>query len=103
MQIASATRDPEAAGLPDLKPFISFGASPRGPISIVTAARALALIRGREYVIPQDVRELAKDALHHRIVLSYEALAAEVGAGSIVDTVLEAVPVPEIDLSERAA
>jgi MoxR-like ATPase len=103
VQIAAATRDPEAAGLADLEPFISFGASPRGPISVVTAARALALIRGRDYVLPQDVRELAKDALHHRIVLSYEALAAEVGASSIVESVLEAVPMPEIDLSERAA
>jgi MoxR-like ATPase len=103
VQIASATRDPEGAGLPDLKPYISFGASPRGPISVVTAARALALIRGREYVLPQDVRERAKDALHHRIVLSYEALAAEVGPGSIVDAVLDTVPMPEIDLSERAA
>jgi MoxR-like ATPase len=103
VQIASATRDPESAGLPDLKPYVAFGASPRGPISLMTAARALALIRGRDYVLPQDVRELAKDALHHRIVLSYEALAAEIGADSIVDAVLEAVPMPEIDLVERAA
>jgi hypothetical protein len=79
VQIAGATRDPESAGLPDLKPYVAFGASPRGPISLMTAARALALIRGRDYVLPQDVRELAKDALHHRIVLSYEALAAEIG------------------------
>jgi MoxR-like ATPase len=103
VQIAGATRDPEAAGLPDLKPYVAFGASPRGPISLMTAARALALIRGRDYVLPQDVRELAKDALHHRIVLSYEALAAEVGADTIVDSVLEVVPMPEIDLVERAA
>ena len=103
VQIASATRDPEAVGLADLKPYVAFGASPRGPISIVTAARALALIRGREYVLPQDVRELAKDALHHRIVLSYEALAADIGADSIVESVLEVVPMPEIDLAERAA
>jgi MoxR-like ATPase len=54
-------------------------------------------------VLPQDVRELARDALHHRLVLSYEALAAEVGADAIVDAVLEVVPVPEIDLTERAA
>jgi MoxR-like ATPase len=103
VQIATATRDPEAAGLPELAAYVSFGASPRGPISVVTAARALALIRGRDYVLPQDVRELAKDALHHRIVLSYEALAAEVEPGSIVDSVLEVVPVPEIDLADRAA
>ena len=103
VQIACATRDPESVGLPELSPYVSFGASPRGPISLMTAARALALIRGRDYVLPQDVRELANDALHHRIVLSYEALAAKVGADSIVDSVLEAVPMPEIDLVERAA
>jgi MoxR-like ATPase len=103
VQIASATREPASVGLIDLKPYIAFGASPRGPISVVTAARALALIRGREYVLPQDIRELATDAFHHRIVLSYEALAADVGATSIVDSVLEVLPVPEIDLSERAA
>ena len=103
VQIAGATRDPESVGLSDLSGYVAYGASPRGPISLMTASRALALIRGREYVLPQDVRELARDALHHRLVLSYEALAAEVEAGAIVDAVLEAVPVPEIDLSERAA
>jgi MoxR-like ATPase len=103
VQIASATRDPASVGLADLKPYVAFGASPRGPISVMTAARALALIRGREYVLPQDVRELATDALHHRIVLSYEALAADVSPGSIVESVLDTVPLPELDLSERAA
>ena len=103
VRIATATRDPESVGLAELKPYVAFGASPRGPISLMTAARALALIRGRDYVLPQDVRELATDALHHRIVLSYEALAAEVGADSIVSSVLEVVPVPEIELSFRAA
>ena len=103
VRIASATRDLESVGLAELKPYVAFGASPRGPISVVTAARALALIRGRDYVLPQDVRELAIDALHHRIVLSYEALAADVGADSILDSVLEVLPMPEIDLAERAA
>jgi MoxR-like ATPase len=103
VQIACATRDPESVGLSELRQYVAFGVSPRGPISLMSAARALALLRGRDYVLPQDVRELAKDALHHRVVLSYEALAAEVGADSIVDSVLEVVPVPEIDLLERAA
>jgi MoxR-like ATPase len=103
VQILGATRDPEAVGLPDLKAFVAFGASPRGPISLMAASHALALIRGRDYVLPQDVRELASDALQHRIVLSYEALAAEVGPESIVDSVLDVVPMPELDLVERAA
>jgi MoxR-like ATPase len=103
VRIATATRDPESLGLAELGGYVAYGASPRGPISLMTASRALALIRGRDYVLPQDVRELAKDALHHRLVLSYEALAAEVDADSIIDAVLEVVPVPEIDLTERAA
>jgi MoxR-like ATPase len=103
VQIAGATRDPEWVGLSELSGYVAYGASPRGPISLMTASRALALIRGRDYVLPQDVRELARDALQHRLVLSYEALAAEVGADSIIDAVLEVVPVPEIDLAERAA
>jgi MoxR-like ATPase len=103
VQIARVTRDAESAGLAELKAYVAFGASPRGPISLMAAARALALIRGRDYVLPQDVRELARDALQHRIVLSYEALAAEVGADSIVDSVVEAVPMPELELVGRAA
>ena len=103
MQVAGATRNPESVGLTELKDYVAYGASPRGPISLMTASRALALIRGREYVVPQDVRDLAKDALHHRLVLSYEALAAEVSADAIIDAVLEVVPVPEIDLADRAA
>jgi MoxR-like ATPase len=103
VQIATATRDPASVGLAELAPYVDFGASPRGPIAIVTAARALALIHGRDYVLPQDVRALAKDALHHRIVLSYEALAAEVAPGSIVDSVLDVVPMPEIDRVELVA
>jgi MoxR-like ATPase len=103
VQIATATRDPASVGLTELAPYVEFGASPRGPIAIVTAARALALINGRDYVLPQDVRALAKDALHHRIVLSYEALAAEVAPGSIIDSVLEVVPVPVINRVELVA
>jgi MoxR-like ATPase len=103
VQIATATRDPASVGLTEVAPYVEFGASPRGPIAIVTAARALALIHGRDYVLPQDVRSLAKDSLHHRIVLSYEALAAEVEPGSIIDSVLEVLPVPEIDRVELVA
>jgi MoxR-like ATPase len=103
VQLACATRDLDSVGLTELKPYVAFGASPRGPISLVSAARALALIRGRDYVVPQDLRELATDAMHHRIVLSYEALAADVAPASIVAAVLEALPAPEIDFSERAA
>ena len=82
---------------------ISFGASPRGPISLVQSARALALVRGRDYVLAEDLQTLAKDALRHRLVLTYQALAEEVSADTILDSVLEAVPLPTIDLARTTA
>jgi MoxR-like ATPase len=95
VRLAKATREPG----PEHAEYISFGASPRGPISITQAARALALIRGRDYATTDDVRALAKDALRHRLVLSYNALAEGVTADRILDSVLASVPVPEVSLS----
>jgi len=95
VQLASATRSRGG----DLARYVSYGASPRGPISVTQAARALALIRGRDYVTIEDVRELAKDAFRHRIVLSYEALAENVDADTILDSVLDTVHVPEVSLT----
>jgi MoxR-like ATPase len=95
VRLAKATREPG----PEHAEYISFGASPRGPISITQAARALALIRGRDYVTTEDVRALAKDALRHRLVLSYTALAEGVTPDRILDSVLASVPVPEVSLS----
>jgi MoxR-like ATPase len=95
VQLASATRAPGE----ELARYVAFGASPRGPISVTQAARALALIRGRDYVTIEDVRELVKDAFRHRIVLSYEALAETVDADTILDSVLATVPVPEVSLT----
>ena len=80
LAIATATRRLAEAGLEELAAYVEYGASPRGPINLVLGARALALLRGRRYVLPQDVRELAKDVLRHRLVLSYEALAEGVDA-----------------------
>ena len=101
--LATATRDPAGHGLPHLREYIAFGASPRGPISLVQAARALALVRGRDYVIADDLTALAKDALRHRLVLTYQALAEEVEADRILDEVLAAVPAPPIDLARATA
>jgi len=95
VRLATATREPG----PEHAEYISFGASPRGPISITQASRALALIRGRDYVTTDDVRALAKDALRHRLVLSYSALAEGVTPDRILDSVLASVPVPEVSLS----
>jgi MoxR-like ATPase len=97
--LASATRDPVAHGVPDLNEYIAFGASPRGPISLVQAARALALVHGRDYVLADDLTALAKDALRHRLVLTYQALAEEVSPDKILDTVTAAVPIPKTDLA----
>jgi MoxR-like ATPase len=99
VQLATATRNPARIGLPELAEFVAFGASPRGPISTTQSARALALLRGRDYVTSEDVRTLAKDALRHRLVLSYQALAEGVSPDSILDKVLTAVPVPEVSLT----
>jgi MoxR-like ATPase len=93
--LATATRKPG----PEHAEHISFGASPRGPISMMQASRALALIRGRDYVTTDDVRALAKDALRHRLVLSYTALAEGVSADQILDSVIATVPVPEVSLA----
>jgi MoxR-like ATPase len=101
VQLATATREPGDVRLGDLAPYISYGASPRGPISLVQSARALAFLRGRDYVVVQDVDSLAKDALRHRLVLSYQALAEQVDADRILDAVLEKVTAPELEVGRR--
>ncbi|HSC92628.1 MAG TPA: AAA family ATPase [Gaiellaceae bacterium] len=101
VSLAAATRDLGAYEHGELAPYVAFGASPRGPIALVLAARALALVRGRAYVLPQDVQEIAKDALRHRLVLTYAALAEGVTADQVLDAVLASVPVPRIELSRE--
>jgi MoxR-like ATPase len=92
--LADATRNPAGYGLQQIAPLIEFGASPRGPIGLVQAARVLALLRGRGHVVPDDVRDLAADVLRHRIVLSYDALAEGVTADQLLERVLAVVPEP---------
>ena len=101
--IAVATREPAAHGLPELGGYIAFGASPRGPISLVQASRALALVRGRDYVLAEDLQALALDAIRHRLVLTYQALAEEVKPDDILGRVLATVPVPQTDLARTPA
>ena len=100
VRLVTATRLPLNAGL-DLKRYISYGASPRPSIALVTGARALAFTRGRDYALPADVGEIALDVLRHRIVLSYEALADDITADAIITKVLDAVTEPEVVLSGR--
>ena len=99
--LADATRNPAGHGLDDLAAYISYGASPRGPISLVQSSRALALLRGRDYVVVEDLHALALDAFRHRLVLSYQALAEEVNPDTILERVIAAVPVPQLDLAAR--
>ncbi len=94
VDVVRTTREPGAAGLADLKPLIAFGASPRATIALAQAARAHAFLRGRGYVVPEDVRAMAPDVLRHRIVLTFEAEAEDVDADVVIQRVLAAVPVP---------
>jgi MoxR-like ATPase len=99
--LCDATRQPATYSLPDLAGYIAYGASPRGSINLVAAARALAVLRGRSYALPQDVQELARDVLRHRLVLTYQALAEQVTADSLLTAVLNAIPPPRIDLARE--
>ncbi|MCX6471634.1 AAA family ATPase [Williamsia herbipolensis] len=96
VRVITATRRPETVGLTDVANWLSYGASPRATLGIVAAARALALVRGRDYVIPQDVVEIIPDVLRHRLVLSYDALADEVDADQVIARVLQTVGLPQV-------
>jgi MoxR-like ATPase len=95
VKLAAATRDPAAHGLPELAGFLSFGVSPRGPIHLIEGSRALASLRGRSYVLPQDVIDLVPDVFRHRLVLTYEALAEAISADELVHRFLRRIPAPE--------
>jgi MoxR-like ATPase len=95
VKLAAATRDPAQHGLADLAKFLSFGVSPRGPIHLIEGARALAYLRGRTYVLPQDVIDLVPDVFRHRLVLTYEALAEAITADELVHRFLRKIPAPE--------
>ncbi len=94
LDLVLATRDPAGAGMDDLSGLIAYGASPRASIHLVTAARAHAFLRGRGYVVPEDVKQMAPDVLRHRVITTYEAEAAGVDGSEIVARVLDAVEVP---------
>jgi len=101
VRLAGTTRHPAAAGLDDLARYVSFGASPRASINLVLAAKALAFLRGRDYVLPVDARDLARDVFRHRMVLSYEALADGVSPDDLLTPVLDAVSLPDIPHRDR--
>ncbi|CAN5334637.1 MoxR family ATPase [soil metagenome] len=101
VRLVSVTRTPSLAGLGELERYVTYGASPRASIALVIGARALAFLRGRDYVLPHDLAEIVLDVLRHRVVLSYEALADDIDADAIITRVLRAVPAPDVALQDR--
>jgi MoxR-like ATPase len=95
VKLAAATRQPERYGVVDFAKYVTFGASPRASIHLIEGARALAFLRGRDYVLPQDVTDLVPDVLRHRLVLSYEALAEGVTSDGVLMKILQQIPAPE--------
>jgi len=98
--LANVTRRPKDFGLGDLAPYVSYGSSPRASLNLIIGAKALGLLRGREYVLPEDVRDIAPEVMRHRLVLSYEALAQNITGDHIVSRVLEHVPVPRVHIGD---
>ena len=103
VRIVSATRIPKEYGLPEIGKYITYGASPRASINLVLTARALAYMRGRDYVLAQDIQDVALDVLRHRIVLSYEALSDEITSDALILKVIDRIPVPVAPMQGHVA
>jgi MoxR-like ATPase len=103
VKVVNATRQPQAVGLNDLERFIMFGVSPRASINPILTARALAFVRGRTYILPQDVRDMVLDVCRHRLVLSYEALSENISSDDILNQILETIPLPTVPLHDISA
>ena len=102
IRLVTATREPAAHGLKEQAHYLTFGASPRASINLILAGRALAFVRGRQYALPQDVRDIAFDVLRHRLVLSYEALSDNVTADDVLKKIVDRIPTPKVPLHEYA-
>ncbi|HKU87283.1 MAG TPA: MoxR family ATPase [Casimicrobiaceae bacterium] len=101
VRLAAATRQPDRYGVVDFAKYVTFGASPRASIHLIEGARALAYLRGRDYVLPDDVSDLAPDVLRHRLVLSYEALADGLTPDQLVHKIMQRIPPPEKPLESH--
>ncbi|MPZ77775.1 MAG: AAA domain-containing protein [Deltaproteobacteria bacterium] len=95
VRLASATRDPDRYGVGDLAKYVTFGASPRASIHLIEGARALAFLRGRGYVLPEDVMDLVPDVFRHRLVLTYEALAEAITPDQLIHRIMQHIPAPD--------
>jgi MoxR-like ATPase len=103
VKLVGASRRPGKYGLADLDKYITYGASPRATIGMIEGAKALAMLRGRRYVLPEDMTDLVPDVMRHRLVLSYEALAENVTADAIIQRLLMHIPAPDKPLMHAAA
>src|SRR5687767_7825036 len=101
VRMVTATRKPKDVGLADLERYIMYGASPRASINLILTARALAFVRGRGYVLPQDVLDMALDVIRHRLVLSYEALSDNISSDEVLKKILDRIPIPVVPLHEH--
>jgi MoxR-like ATPase len=102
VRLVTATRQPKDYGVQDVAKYITYGGSPRASINIVLTARALAFMRGRSYVLAQDIADVAVDVLRHRIVLSYEALSDDITPDTLVAKIMERIPVPAAPMQGHA-
>ena len=102
VKVVNATREPAKVGLEDAGRLLVYGASPRASIGMIEAGRALAFLRGRDYVLPEDVLDVVPDVLRHRLVLSYEALSEGITTDHIVNQILRVIPAPEKPLEAHA-
>jgi MoxR-like ATPase len=102
VKLVNVTRRPQDFGFKELERYVTFGASPRASINMILAARALAYVRGRDYVLPQDVVDMAADVIRHRIVLSYEALSDNISPDDLLKKVMNRIQVPVVPLREHA-
>ena len=103
VRMVTATRQPKEVGLKEIERYIMFGASPRASINLILTARALAFVRGRDYVLPQDVLDMAMDVMRHRLVLSYEALSDNISSDDLLKRILDRIPIPVVPLHEHAS
>jgi MoxR-like ATPase len=101
VRMVTATRQPGLVGLKDLNRYILYGASPRASINLILTGRALAFVRGRDYVLPQDVLDMALDVMRHRLVLSYEALSDNMSGDDLLKKIIDRIPVPVVPLHEH--
>ena len=102
VRLVMTTREPITGGVPDVAPYLALGASPRGTLGLLAAGRALALMRGRTFVLPQDISDVAPEVLRHRLLLTYDALAEGIQVDMIVNRILAVAPVPRVSVKESS-